>query len=402
MRFRYVAYTSDLAIIKGYVEAKDEALAKADLLNAGSKPLEIRPAWRLPDVEDMLPSLFHVTTAELIRFCKQTASILQSGGNLLRAIEMVASETRNRVMRRTAKEILEAIDTGESFSGALAQHPTVFNPLFVSVVEVGEHTGGLAPSLEHIAEILRTEYEAKQRAIKAMMYPLAIMGLSMVTLAILLTVAMPPLLKVFERMDTEVPAATRLALASMTAIREHYLAFIIVMVVLVAGVKFARRYDRINFELDATRLKLPLIGTLTLSAEIARFSRIMTMLLSAGVPLSFALQQGMNGCSNQVLRKAFRDADECLMGGQSLIEGLKAHPILPRLFLQFVMIGEESNTLDKTMHEAADTYQTQQEALMNTVMGLMEPASTVVVAGIVGFIAFSMFVPIYSAMSALG
>lgn len=126
------------------------------------------------------------------------------------------------------------------------------------------------------------------------------------------------------------------------------------------------------------------------------------MLLEAGLPLSSAMQQGLSSCKNAVIRKAFADAEESLLSGHGMVDALKRHPILPTMFVQLMAIGEESNSLERTLGDAADTYSKQLEQRLNSILGMLEPASTVFVGGIVGFIAMSMFVPIYSSMQAIG
>ena len=125
------------------------------------------------------------------------------------------------------------------------------------------------------------------------------------------------------------------------------------------------------------------------------------MLLEAGVPLSTALQMGRNGCGNLVIKKAISAGEESLLSGHGVSEAFKQHKVLPPMFVQLLTIGEESNSLQRTMSDAADAYQKQFDQRLTSLLGLLEPASTVVVGGIVGFIAISMFLPIYSGLSAI-
>ena len=152
--------------------------------------------------------MFRVGTGELIRFCRSLATMMKSGGNLMRTLDMLQKDTKHRMMRRMLGEIQRTLDEGGSLSDALNEHPTVFSPVFVSMVEAGEHTGRLGPALDQLADILEKESEAKKKAIATMMYPAAIMGLAIVTMTILLLVALPPMLKVFENLDTDVPLIT--------------------------------------------------------------------------------------------------------------------------------------------------------------------------------------------------
>ncbi len=165
----------------------------------------------------------------------------------------------------------------------------------------------------------------------------------------------------------------------------------------VIGGKFAK----VKYLMDALKVKVPIFGSLLVASQIARLSRTSAMLLDAEVGLAAALQLARSGIGNVLIRKAFDDAEESLMSGHGIAEALARHPILPKMFVQLITIGEASNSLARTMSDAATAYQKEFDGRLNTMLGMLEPASTLVVGGIVGFIAMSMFVPIYSGISAI-
>ena len=401
MQFNYIAYTMETGVVKGRVEARDDAMARAEVVRGGYKPLSVTPVRRGPSLEELFPSVFKVTTGELIRFTRQLAIMLGTGDNLLRTLEMLHSDADNRVLRGVIRGIRETLDEGGSLSSALAEHPRVFSPLYVSVVEVGEYTGRLGPSLEHLADILEKEHEAKQRALRTLMYPMAIMALSFITLGVMIAVALPPLLKVFSQMDADIPLMTRIAVGLFGFIKDNILILFFGLTGSAAVFGLLRRIPRTRYVLDIAQARAPFLGPLIVAGELSRFSRTISLLLESGVSPAPALQLGMTGVKNLALRRAFADAEKTLISGHGLAPALKRHTILPTMFVQLVMIGEESNSLRRTMGDAADTYQKEMEGRLNSFLGMLEPASTVVVGGIVGFIAFSMFVPIYSGLSAI-
>ena len=401
MQFRYLAYTVDDGVVRGRLEAGDESEARSEVVRRGYKPLRVWPAWKLPSVDDLFPSLFQVRAGELIRFSKVLATILSSGGSLAKALALLEAESRNRTMRRTLASVRASLDEGASVSEALAQHPGVFDALFVSVVEVGEYTGHLAPALGQMAEMLERGRQARQKAIHTMMYPLAIVGLSVVTLGVLMAVALPPLLTVFDQMGAETPALTRAAVAMVGGLDRSY-PFIIVAVGFATGLALAaRRFRRTRMWLDRALARVPVLGPLVLAGELSRFCRTMAMLMEAGVPLATALNLGISGSKNLAVREALIEAEESLLSGHGLTDALVRCPVLPRMFVELVRIGEETNSLQRTMDDAAESYEKDFERSIDTFVGVLEPASTLAVGLIVGFIAFSMFVPIYSSLSAL-
>ncbi len=401
MQFSYVAYTIKEGVFKGRIEAPNADEARTEVVRQGYKPLRITSAWQPPALEDLFPSIFGVGMGELVRFARQLATMLESGSGLLRTLEMLHAETRNRVMRHTLGTILKTLDEGGSFSAALAQHPKIFDPLFVSVMEIGEFTGRMGPALEQMADILERQHEAKQKAMQTLMYPLAIIGLSMATVTVLMTVALPPLLTVFEDMEADIPLMTRIALGAVGVIKDNFLNILMGFVGVAVVFGLLRRMPRARYWLDAARLRAPVLGSLTIAGEVAGVARTIAMLLEAGVSLSIALRLGQSGCKNEVIRRAFADADESLMSGHGVSEALKRHPILPTMFVQLVTVGEASNSLKRTMADAANAYEKQHERRLSSILGMLEPASTVIVGGIVGFIALTMFMPIYSGIAAI-
>ena len=401
MQYKYLAYNLDEGIIKGWVEARNAAEVRDDLVEHGYKPLDVSTGWHPPTVEDLMPSLFKVGTGELVRFSRQLATMVTSGASLILTLEMLHSDSNSRGMKRTLTAIRKTLDEGGSLSEALAAHPKVFSSLYVSVVQVGEMTGRLGLALEQLSDILEAENEAKQKAIRTMMYPLAIISLSMVTLFVLMTVALPPLLAVFENMGAEIPAMTRFIVSAMAAFKEHFVALIVSAVVFFIGLKILRRIPSFRRAMAMAMARSPILGSFIVSGEISRLSRTLSLLLEAGVTLAEALKLAIGGIKNQILRDVFLEAEESLLTGHGLSDPLKNHSILPTMFVELVTLGEQSNSLQSTMSDVAEAYQKQLERQLDSLLGMLEPASTVVVGGIVGFIAFSMFVPIYSGLNAI-
>ena len=401
MRFRYVAYLPERGVFKDTIEALDQNEAAAAIGSLGYRLLKIAPVRAAPGLETLFPSMFKAGTGDLVRFFHQVASMMASGGNLMRAIEMAESESKNRVMRRALGEMRAHLADGESLSQVMRGHPDMFGELYVSVVEAGESTGRLGPSLEQLADMLERDHEAKQRAIKTMMYPMTIIGMSFVTLGVLMVVAVPPLLKVFDEMGAGQPAAMTFTVNAIGFVTNNFLAILAAAAATAVGLALLRRLPGAAGVIDGVSARLPLLGPLTVAGDIARFSRTIAMLLEAGVPLSDALPKGIGGCGNVRVREALQAGEEGLLGGRGLAQELRRHRVLPSLFLELVSMGEDGNQMARMMNDAATTYQKERDARLGALLGALEPASTIVVGAIVAFIAFSMFVPIYSGLDAL-
>ncbi len=401
MQFRYVAYLPDRGVFKDTIEAPDQNEAAAAVASLGYRLLKIAPTRGVPGLEALFPSMFKAGTGDLVRFFQQVASMLASGGNLMRALEMAESESKSRVMRRVLGEMRAGLADGESLSQVMRRHPDMFGDMYVSIVEAGESTGRLGPSLEQLADMLEHDDEAKQRAMKTMMYPMTIIGMSFVTLGVLMTVAVPPLLKVFDQLGAGSPAAMTFTVNAIGFVKNNLAVILGVSVATAVGLAALRRLPGAAGVIDGVSARLPLFGPLTIAGDIARFSRTIGMLLEAGVPLSDALPKGIGGCGNVRVKEAMRAGEESLLAGRGLASELRRHRVLPSLFLELVSMGEDGNQMARMMNDAAATYQKEREARLGALLAALEPASTVFVGAIVAFIAFSMFVPIYSGLDAL-
>ena len=401
MQFRYVAYLPERGVFKDTITAPDQNEAAAVVASLGYRLLKIAPVRGVPGLEALFPSMFKAGTGDLVRFFQQVASMLASGGNLLRALEMAESESKSRVMRRVLGEMRANLADGESLSQVMSRYPAIFGELHVSVVEAGESTGRLGPSLEQLADMLAQDAEAKERAMKTMMYPMTIIGMSFVTLGVLMTVAVPPLLKVFDQLGAGSPAAMMFMVNAIGFVKNNLAVILGAAGATAVGLAGLRRLPGAAGVIDGVSARLPLLGPLTIAGDIARFSRTIGMLLEAGVPLSDALPKGIGGCGNVRVKEAMRAGEESLLAGRGLASELRRHRVLPSLFLELISMGEEGNQMARMMNDAAATYQKEREARLGTLLAALEPASTIVVGAIVAFIAFSMFVPIYSGLDAL-
>jgi len=355
MQFNYTAYTVKDGLIKGKIEADTEGEARSEIFRLGYKVLRISPARPLPSLQKMFPSLFKVKTGELVRFSRQFATMVRGGSSLQRSLELLESETHNRVLKQVLADVRRVVDQGGSLSAAFAEHPTVFNSRYLSVVEVGEHTGSLANSLEQLATALSREHEMVQKFKATMMMPAFTMGASIAMLVLMMTVMLPPLLGAFESRGTEIPLITRIASAAIGGISDNLLN--IGMGIVAIGVFFlmVRHFQRSKYVLHVVMTRLPVLGGLLVIKEMAQFSRTNAMLLEAGVSLAGSLPLAIGGCKNLALLRAFHAGEESLTSGHGFAAAVGSYSVIPRLWAELVMVGEENNAMGATLTELANS-----------------------------------------------
>jgi len=403
MQFNYVAYSAAEGVVKGKVDAENEAEAHQEVVQLGYRPLEVKRSRQAPSLEKIFPSLFKVKTGELVRFSRQLATMVRGGSSLQRALQMLEEESGNRVMRRILGTVRKEVDQGTSLSAAFGQHPAVFNARYISVVEVGEHTGSLASSLEQLAEALSREHEAIQKFKRTLMMPMFTMGASISMLVLMMTVMLPPLLDAFQSRGASVPLITKIAMASIGAVNDNLLKIVVAIVLFGAIYWGLRRIPAAHLWLHRAQTRLPIFGSLIVAKELAQFSRTNAMLLEAGVPLSSSLPLGITGCKNLAITAAFVDGEQSMLSGHGFTEALASHSVLPRLWVELVAIGEENNVMGKTLTDLANAYEQEVDNKLGSILALAEPMSTFMVGGVVLFMALSMFLPIYQGMGeALG
>jgi type II secretory pathway component PulF len=252
-----------------------------------------------------------------------------------------------------------------------------------------------------MADILEKEHEAKQKAKRTMMMPLFTIGASGIMLVLMLTVLLPPLLSTFERMGANMPLVTRMAVAMINWVRGDLTTILGGLAVLVVAFAVMRRIPAMRHRMHSIQARIPLWGPIVIARELAVFSRTVGMLVEAGVSLTQAIPLAISGCKNLSMKRAFEAGEESLVSGHGLTTGFRGHSVLPKMWVELVMIGEESNTLGRSMNEMADAYQKELENRLGSLLAMLEPVSTLAVGGVVLFMALSMFLPLYSGLGAL-
>ena len=239
MQYSYTAYNLDDGIVQGKFEAEDETEAREGLISLGLNPLRIKKPSQF-DISQLLASFSGaVKPKEVDAFARQAATMLASGSNLLRVLEMSQTEGASKAMVRVLQRVHDRVSQGESFTIALREYPKVFDEVFVSLVEVGEHTGKLGPALQQLADIMSQAAEAKAKAVKAMMMPIFLIGTSLMMLGFMVFVAFPPLIDTFNSMGVEVPLMTRVLIGGVSGAKDNIVNLMIGIFAVVFAYKIA-------------------------------------------------------------------------------------------------------------------------------------------------------------------
>jgi len=395
--YRYVASTTQGKMVRGTIKATSELTAERLLVGQGLNPVEMVVAPSMFSLEEAFPTFFKVKLRDVTVFSRQMATLLRSGIPLLAALEIIQVQVGgSRAFTKILGSIAHDLRSGGSFSQSLSKHPRAFNDIYCRTISVGEESGNLETVLNRMADFLETQSLMAGKVKKALTYPALVGGVGVVVVIILVTVVMPPLLDMFMTMNVELPLPTRILIGLTNFLNANTLYILIAGVFLVALALWMVKQPTGRRLLDRLRLTIPIIGPPALMSELGRFARTLSVLVSAGLKLQEIMEIVPQATSNKVIRDALDQVHDRLILGEGLSEPMSNIDIFPPLLVQMVAVGEESNTLDYTMGVVADFYETSAEEKATAMVGMLGPLSTVGIALLVGFIALSVILPMYT------
>jgi len=395
--YRYVASTPQGKRVKGTIKATSELTAERLLVGQGLNPAEIVVAPSMFSLEEAFPTFFKVKQRDVIVFSRQLATLLRSGISLLPALEIIQVQVGgSRAFTKILGSVAHDLRSGGLFSQSLSKHPRAFNDIYCRTMTVGEESGNLETVLNRMADYMETQSAMAGKVKKALTYPALVMGVGVVVVIILVTVVMPQLLDMFMAMDVELPLPTRILIGLTNFVNANTLYILIAGAFLVALVLWMVKQPTGRRLLDRLRLTVPIIGPPALMSELGRFARTLSVLVSSGLKLQEIMETAPQATSNRVFRDALNEVHDRLMLGEGLSAPMSHIDIFPPLLVQMVAVGEESNTLDYTMGVVADFYETTAEEKATAMVGMLGPLSTIGIAGLVGFIALAVILPMYT------
>lgn len=395
--FRYQALDQLNRSVKGMVHASSEVAAHSLLASRGYKSVALRPAASPFSLEGIFPSQFRVKSIEVARFSRQLATLLDAGISLLPALQLMAQQrTQSPQFRRIMMQMSSSLSTGMSFSYAMSQHDQVFGEIYLKTIGVGERTGQLQLVLRDQADYIERQLAFNKRISGALTYPAIVSVAGLAVVILLVTFVMPRMASMLASFGTTLPLPTRILLGLSDFFAAYKLFLLAGVVVIVVFLLVALRNPAGRRVKERILLKLPVIGAPAYMTELARITRTMAMMIKAGLPLQEVVEILPRTCTNSLFREALEQVRTGLLLGQGLSYPMAAQPIFPPLMIQMVRIGEDTNNLDSSLKTLADFYETSAQDLVQAMVALITPLSTVVLACLVGFVALAVIMPMYS------
>jgi type IV pilus assembly protein PilC len=345
-----------------------------------------------------------VKSKVLTTFTRQLATLVDAGLPLLRGLRVLEKQERNPTLKNIIAELALAIEGGSTFSEALAQHPKVFNRLFVNMVKAGELGGVLEVVLTRLSEFMEKAQKIKGKVIAAMFYPVAVLVVATAILIILMVKVVPSFKSVFEGMleGAQLPAFTRLVLGISEAIKDHIIytsigvAIFVIIFMIFKSTKFGRHVW------DKFKLKMPVIGPVISKVAISRFTRTLGTLISSGVPILQALTIVKETAGNVIVSNAVNAVHESVKEGETITAPLEASGVFPPMVISMVDVGEQTGALPEMLLKIADNYDDEVDNAVAAMTSLLEPIMIVFLAVVVGSIVIAMFLPLIDLMNRVG
>jgi type IV pilus assembly protein PilC len=393
----YVFKAMDLAGVKakGEVEADSKQAVSDQLRARGLIVLDVADKRASREIE--LEFLKSVKPSELAVFSRQLATMISSGMSILRALYVLEEQTESKFLKETIVAVRKDVEAGLSLSDAMARHPKVFSPLFVAMTQAGEAGGVLEGALLRVADQLEKDASLRRQIKSAMVYPTLVIVFAVGVMMALVAFLVPVFEGVFKQFGGELPAITKVSVLMSHAVTGYWwLLFGGTVAVAVAFLKWKKSsWGRPQW--DRFRLHVPMkIGAIVQQVAVARWSRTLASLTSAGVPLLQALEITGRTGGNVVVEEAMDGVIASVKRGGTIAAPLAQEPIFPTMVTHMVGVGEETGALDTMLDKIAEFYEDQVEASVKALTSIMEPVMIIVIGGIVGFIVVSMYLPLFT------
>jgi type IV pilus assembly protein PilC len=385
---------------KGQITGESKDAVSQQLRSQGLKVIAL--AEKKSGLQMELTLVRRVKPAELTIMTRQLATMISSGMTLLRAFYVLEDQIENKLLKETISAVREDIESGLAFSDALAKHPKVFNPLYVSMVRAGETGGVLESSLERVSDQLEKDDALRRQVKAAMAYPIVVLSFALCVLIGLIAFIVPVFVKVFADFGGELPLITKITVKASDLVTGSWFILLPAMIALVIGFRRWRKSKTGRPQWDRLRLRIPFkIGDTVQKICLARWSRTFAALYSAGVPIMQAIEITGQTAGNAVVEKAMGDVIESVKSGGSIADPLKDNPIFPTMVAQMIAVGEETGNLDAMLSKVADFYEDEVAAAVKALTSILEPVMIILVGGIVGFIVVAMYMPMFKVYDAI-
>ncbi|MBC8128561.1 MAG: type II secretion system F family protein [Gloeobacteraceae cyanobacterium ES-bin-144] len=350
-----------------------------------------------------------VKAKSLMMFTRQLATLIDSGLPLLRSLTVLGKQEPNPVLHSTLSALAENVQGGSTFSESLAQHPRIFNKLYVNMVKAGELGGVLEIVLNRLAEYQEKAQKLKNKIVSAMVYPVIVMFIAVGILVFLMIFIVPKFEEMFANTEQELPMISQIVFGTSKFFLNQTIPYVpnvlFVFIAFIAGVFLFNIWGRTSNgrkAIDNMKLRLPILGDIQRKSAVSRFSRTLGTLVTSGVPILQALNITRDTAGNVIISNAIEKVHEAVKEGETIVTPLQASGVFPNMVISMVDVGEETGQLPEMLLKVADVYDDEVDNAVTALTSILEPIMIVFLALVVGSVVFALFLPLIKMISGLG
>ncbi|HMI84947.1 MAG TPA: type II secretion system inner membrane protein GspF [Polyangiaceae bacterium] len=343
---------------------------------------------------DLFKVFRRISGADVAVLTRQLATLVRAGIPLVDSIGALVDQVEKEELKRVLTVVREKLNEGTSFAKALEQHPRAFPPIFVNMVAAGEASGTLEQVLERLADFMEGQARLRAKVSAALAYPALMAIIGTLLISVLMVAVVPKVTAIFESLDRALPWYTQVLIGTSNFLAGYWW---LMAIMITGGIWWFRRWKKTapgRLKWDAICLKSPIFGRLLQMLSVARFAKTLATLLAAGVPLLKAMDIVKNVLDNALLEKVVEEATGSIREGESIAEPLRRSGQFPPIVTHMIAVGEKSGQLEQMLESVADAYDAQVETTVQALTSLLEPLMIVVMGAAVGFIAFSIMMPL--------
>lgn len=396
--YEYRARDIKGALIKGTVDGSSMDAIAEQLSSQGYIPVKITEK----KTSFELPVIFgRVKYEDLIVFSRQLATLVTSGISFTRSLDTLEEQTKNKRLKEVIRSIRKDIEGGSSFSDALSKYPSVFPPLYVSMIRVGEEGGVLDEVLERLASLLEHEAQTRARIKTAVRYPVIVVIAICIAFIVLTSFVIPKFAAIYASAKVTLPWPTRVLILINVIISKYWFLLLGGIAGIVLLIRYYLKTPSGSWQWDNIKLKLPIFGPLIHKTVMSRFSRVFSTLYRSGIPLISSLDIVAQTLGNQVISRAVGEIKNNVREGKGLATPMKTLGVFPPMVIQMVGVGEETGALDTMLNKVSDYYDLEVEYAIRNLATTLEPVLLLFIGGMVLFLALGIFLPIWDMISVI-
>lgn len=396
LTYRYTALNEQGQASSGLIEAADEHQA-ADILRTRKLLITSLEMKRQTKFLDLLGGN-KVPAKQLSTMTRQLSTMITAGLPLTQALEVIASQMKPGVFKRTMENIIRDVDGGLAFSKSLEKYPNVFPRLYISLIKAGEASGNLDTIMAKLANSLESQAEFRAKIKGAMIYPIIIMIAMAGVMAVMMVFVIPQMKEVYTSLDVELPLSTQMLVAISNLFTNQWYVMILLIAGVIAGYRYFAKTLRGKYLLGDFYNKAPVFGKLNTEVQLTQFISTLSLLISSGVPILDALDISKETLSNIRFQEAAANIAQSVEKGASLAVAIERQPIFPVIVPQMAAIGEKTGKLDEVMGKVAASFEEEANNMVKNLSTALEPIIMIVLGVCVGFLIFALLLPIYGVL----